>query len=126
MRRWCACLLVLAACGFAAGADPTPAAARQRWLRGNTAEARALYETLAKEPKHAVLAAIGLSRAWESDGEYDKSAAVVDDALKTSPDNADLLARGAELLYLRGKLDDALKTADTAIAKQADHFLARM
>src|SRR5258708_2863407 len=120
MRRWCACLLLFAAaCGYARGTDP----ARQRWLRGNSAEARALYEQLAKEPTHAVLAAIGLSRAWESDGEYDKAAAVIDDALKASPDHADLLARRAELHYLRGRLDDALKTADAAIAKQADHFL---
>jgi tetratricopeptide (TPR) repeat protein len=124
MRRWCACLLLSAACGFADGAEP--AAARQRWLRGNTAEARALYEALAKEPKHTVLATIGLSRVWESDGEYDKAAAAIDDALKASPDNTDLLARRAELLYLRGKLDEALKTADAAIANQADQFLARM
>jgi tetratricopeptide (TPR) repeat protein len=123
MRRWCACLLLIAACGFARGAGP--AAARQRWLRGNTTEARSLYEALAKEPQHAVIAAIGLSRTWESDGEYDKAAVVIDDALKAGSDNTDLIARRAELFYLRGQLGDALKLADAAIAKTSEQFLAR-
>ena len=52
MPRWCACLLLVVATAPAFGADPpTPAAARQRWLRGNFAEARALYEELAKDPR---------------------------------------------------------------------------
>ncbi len=119
MRRWCIGLLLFAVCGSAAAADL--AAARKRWLHGNSAEARSLYESLPDSPQRA----IGLSRAWESDGEYDKAAAVIDAALKASPDDADLLARHAELHYLRGQLGEALKTADAAIAKRDDHFLAR-
>src|SRR5439155_18965016 len=46
-------------------------------------------------------------------------------ALKSAADNADLLARRAELFAVRGRLDDAIKTADKAIAKQDDQFLAR-
>src|SRR5262249_34676671 len=34
-------------------------------------------------------------------------------------------ARRAELHYLRGRLDDALKAADAAVAQQDDQFLAR-
>jgi tetratricopeptide (TPR) repeat protein len=111
---------LFAACGFAHGANP--AEARKRWLHGNTAEARALYEALPDQPQRAV----GLSRAWESDGEYDKAAAVIDAGLKASPDDPELLARRAELHYLRGQLAEALKTADAAIAKRDDQFLARM
>jgi cellulose synthase operon protein C len=123
MRRWCAFLVLLVACGMAVGADS--AEARKRWLKGNTAEARALYEALAKEPQQAIAAAIGLSRTWESDGEYEKAAAVIDAALKASPDDPDLLARRAELYYLSGQFADALKTANAAIAKRDDQFLAR-
>src|SRR5437868_7130489 len=104
MPRGIACLLLAAVTATASAADaPTPAAARQRWLRGNYAEARALAETLAKTPEHHVAATVILSRAWESEGEYDKAAAVIDDALKAAPEQPALLARRAELHYLRGR-----------------------
>jgi tetratricopeptide (TPR) repeat protein len=109
----------LAACGSANAAEP--AAARKRWLHGNTAEAKSLYEALPDSPEKA----IGLSRVLESDGEYDKAAAVIDAAVEKTPDNPDLLARRAELLYLRGRFADALKSADAAVAKKDDQFLAR-
>jgi tetratricopeptide (TPR) repeat protein len=125
MRSCCACLFLFIVCGFAAGGEPTMAEARKRWLHGNTVEARELYEALAKNQKDAVPAAIGLSRTWEGDGEYDKAAAVIDTALKPSPGDPDLLARRAELYYLRGQLGDALKAADAAVAKRDDQFLAR-
>ncbi|HEY1379614.1 MAG TPA: tetratricopeptide repeat protein [Gemmataceae bacterium] len=126
MRRWIAGLVLFAVAAPAPAADaPSLTAARHRWLRGNSAEARALYEALAKDPAQAAAAAVGLSRAWESDGEYDKAAAAVDAVLKAAPDDANLLARRAELHYLRGRLDDALKAADAAIGKKDDQFLAR-
>ncbi|HEX4589530.1 MAG TPA: tetratricopeptide repeat protein, partial [Gemmataceae bacterium] len=123
MRFRAAFLILLAACGFAAGGEPTLVEARKRWLHGNTAEARALYEALART--QPVSAAVGLSRTLASDGEYDHSAAVIDAALKAKPDDPDLLARRAELHYLRGQLAEALKTADAAVAKRDDQFLAR-
>ena len=83
----------------AAAADPA-AAARQRWLRGNLAEARDLYQKFAGDPKQAVTAAIGLSRTWESEGELDKAGQAIDAALKSSPANPTLLARCAELYLL--------------------------
>src|SRR5262245_39805989 len=86
---------------------PTLADARQRWLHGNYEEARAQYEILAKEAKHRDEAALGISRTWQSQGEYDKALATIDQALKDSPKNADLHGRRAELLYLRGHSDEA-------------------
>src|SRR3954466_5200615 len=106
------------------GAD-SAAAARQRWLRGNVAEARELYEALVKDPKQATVAALGLSRTWEDEGVLDKAAETIDAALKRAPDDTSLLARRAELSYDRGRLDEALQAAESAIAKQEDQFLAR-
>src|SRR5205823_11782904 len=78
------CLLSLCAHpGLAAG--PTLAEARQRWLHGNYAEARALYEKLAKEaagrdPKGSefTVATVGLSRSLQSTGDYDQALQVID------------------------------------------------
>ena len=72
---------------------PTLKEARERLLRGNYAEARELFANLAKDAKNKVAASIGLSRAHESEGQYDQALAVIDVALKEAPQNADLLAR---------------------------------
>src|SRR2546425_12025763 len=104
MHRTATLLLLLAPTLVSAADVPPLAAARQRRLRGNTAEARAAYEALAKDAKSAVSAALGLSGTWEDEGEYDQAAAVIDAALQTAPDHPDLLARRAELLAFRGRL----------------------
>jgi tetratricopeptide (TPR) repeat protein len=98
--------------------------ARRRWLRGNYDEARALYEGLPKEPAHHAAAAIGISRAWQSTGEYDKALAAVEDALKEMAANAPLHARRAELLFLRGRSDDAGKAATRALELDKDNLPA--
>jgi tetratricopeptide (TPR) repeat protein len=122
MRSCCALLLV----ATAAAAEPSPLQeARQRWLRGNYDEAREQYEPLLKNDKLRNDAAIGLSRALQSVGEYDKALSVVEDAVKDSPKHPALLARQAELLYFRGRWDDAEKTADAAVALDGNNFLAR-
>ena len=64
-----ACLLVLGTSPLFAADAPTPESARQRWLRGNYAEARGQYEALAKDAKQKTTAALGLSRCWQSEGE---------------------------------------------------------
>src|SRR5258707_5098 len=102
MKHLCSCLLALGLVVPAFAEGPTLKDARQRWLRGNYEEAEALYETLAKDAKLKPAATIGLSRVLQSQGEYDKALDVVDAALKDSPEHADLLARRAEVLYLRG------------------------
>jgi len=124
--------LVLACALPALAAEPTLAEARQRWLHGNYEEARALYEALSKEPagrdaKGTAYAAarIGVSRALQSQGDYDKALQVIDIALQPNPADADLQARRAELLYVRGRWEEAEKAADKALASKPDHFLAR-
>ena len=119
------CLLALAGTGQVRAAEPvTPAEARERWLRGNYEEARADYGALAKDPKTRVAAAIGLSRVLQSQGEHDQALAAVETALAETPKDANLLARKADLLYFRGRWDDAFKTAEAAIAVEKNHFLA--
>jgi tetratricopeptide (TPR) repeat protein len=126
MRHLSACLAVVVLSAVSFADDSALKDARERWLRGNYEEARGLYED-AKGAAQRVPAAIGISRCLQSVGEYDKALAAIDAALtlKDNARNADLLARRAELLYLRGKWDDADKAAEQAIAIKKDQFLAR-
>ena len=118
---------VLALCGSSLlFADaPAFAEARRRLLRGNYAEARELYTALAKEANQRARASVGLSRAWQSEGEYDKAMEVLDAALKASPASADVLAARAELLYFRGRWDEAQKSAAQVMRADEENFLAR-
>ena len=70
-------------------------------------------------------AAIGINRSLQSQGEYDKALAVLDAAVKADAKNADLHACRAELLYLRGRWEDADKAAASALDLSKEHFLAR-
>ncbi|MBI2803609.1 MAG: tetratricopeptide repeat protein [Planctomycetes bacterium] len=106
-------------------AGSTVKEAHKDWLEGYYAEARETFETLAKNPKTRHAATLGLSRALESQGQYDKAQQVVAGLLKEMPKDADLLARLAELHHLRGRLDEAQKAATAALAENKDHFLAR-
>src|SRR5262245_38210167 len=125
MRHFCAALFALVVVIPAPAEGPTFKEARQRWLKGNYEEARSQFEELAKDAKQQVPATIGLSQTWESEGEYDKALTVVEGALAKSPKSAELLARQAELLYLRGRWKDAEEAAEKAIAIQKENFLAR-
>ena len=120
-----ACLFVLCSASLATTAEPTLKEARERWLRGNYGEAREQFEALAKDAKLASAATVGLSRALESEGEYDKALEVVESTLKDRSKDAVLLARLAELQYGRGRWDEAEKTANTAIDADKDQLLAR-
>src|SRR5262245_29782222 len=99
--------------------------ARLRWLKGNYEEAQEEYEKLARDDRLLAPATVGLSRALQSQGEYDKALAAVESALKGKPKDADLLARRAELLHLRGRWDEALKDAQAALAVKDKHLAAR-
>jgi tetratricopeptide (TPR) repeat protein len=125
MRHLCACLLVLTPTALAAADGPTLKSARQRLLRGNIEEAVSQYEELAKDAKQKAAAVVGLSRCHEAQGEYDKALALVDDALKADAKNLDLLTRRAELLYLRGRWDEAEKAAESALAVDKQSVRAR-
>ena len=112
--------------GPAIGIAADPAAARQRWLRGNSAEARAQLRgssprTPSTPSPPPSASADPRRRRRVRQGRRRRSRR----AIKQHPDDADLLARRAELDVRRGRLDDALKTAEAAIANQDDQFLAR-
>lgn len=118
----CAGFLALSAATLAHAA--TLAEARTRWLKGNYDEAVSAYEALLKEPKHLAAAAVGLSRALESQGHYDKALASLEAALKKLPDDADLLARHAEMLHFRGRWADAERAVAAAFKAKDKHLLA--
>ncbi|MFQ3593707.1 MAG: tetratricopeptide repeat protein, partial [Gemmataceae bacterium] len=99
--------------------------ARTRWLKGNYEEAQEQFEDLLKDPKSRVPATIGLSRTLESQGLYDKALEVVAKAVLEAPNEADLHARHAELLHFRGRLDEAEKAANAALALKDKHLPAR-
>lgn len=99
--------------------------ARQLWLRGSYAEAQEIYADLAKAGKDGVAAVVGLSKAHQSQGQYDKAMAAIEAALKDLPKSPELLARRAELLYLSGRWADAQKSAQAAIDVKDDCYLAR-
>lgn len=118
-----AAILVLLAPSLRAGG--TLKEARDTWLKGNYAEAQEIYTALLKDAKLRGPASIGLSKALESEGEYDKALAAIDAALKDAPKDLDLLARRAELLHERGRWEEAEKTAQQVVEERDDHFLAR-
>src|SRR5262245_27660081 len=105
-------------------APPSMDEARTRLLKGNYAEARDAFAELAKNAEQRSSAAIGLSRAWEAEGQYEKAREVIDGAVKTGP-TADLLARQAEIMHLRGDWDAADQTVAECLKLQEDHFLGR-
>ena len=119
-----ACFFLLCGAGLMAR-ESALKEARERWLRGNAAEALDKYKALLKDPKAGVEAVIGVSRCLQSEGEYDKALEAVETALKNKPKEARLLARQAELLYLRGRWEAAAKAADAALEQDKEQFLAR-
>src|SRR6266542_4320541 len=114
-----ACLVFLCAAGLVAK-EPTLKEARLRWLKGNYAEALEGYKELANDDKSRVEATLGMSHCLQSEGEYDKSLDVIDTLLKDRPREPRLLARRAELLYLRGRWEDAEKAADAALKEDKE------
>ncbi len=116
-----ACLLVTTTF---AHAGATLQKARVLLQEGDYVEAREMYEELVKDAQTRRPATLGLSQTLESTGEYDKAQAVVEAFLKDNAKDADFLARLAELHYTRGRLDEAEKTALTALAQNDEQFLA--
>ncbi|HEY8504990.1 MAG TPA: tetratricopeptide repeat protein [Gemmataceae bacterium] len=130
MKRLLTGVLVAASLpALAAAEDPENplAEARTRWLRGNYEEARSLYEKHLADKRLRPAAAAGIARTWQAVGEHDKALTVLDGLLQQdeTKDHPDLLALRAELRYQRGRWDDALKSADAAVRKQPEQFLAR-
>jgi tetratricopeptide (TPR) repeat protein len=98
--------------------------AQIRLLKGNYAEARAAFLELSKQSDHRGAAALGLSRAYEAEGDNDNALSAVVTAIQTQS-HPDLLARHAELLYHRGDWDQAERIIADCLQQQDDHFHAR-
>jgi tetratricopeptide (TPR) repeat protein len=124
MKATSLCLVLFCAATLSA-AEPTLKEARTRWLRGNTAEGLELYQKLAKDEKTRLDATLGISRCHQAEGEYDKALDVVEALLKDMPREARLLGRKADLLYFRGRWEEAEKAAEAALKEQDDNLLAR-
>jgi tetratricopeptide (TPR) repeat protein len=116
------CSLLGAAAHVEAGNDAV--AARHSLLRGNYAEARAQYAALAKAGAERHKAAVGQSLACAAVGDYDAALAVIEAHLQTAPQDADLLARRAEVLYLRGRWAEGEKSARAALEAAPGNFAA--
>jgi tetratricopeptide (TPR) repeat protein len=119
------CLLALAGGRQGAAAEPvTLTEARERWLRGNYEEAREDFEALAKNTGSKGPVAIGLSCVLQSQGQYDQALTVLEAAVAQAANDAALLAAKADLLYFRGRWDDAFKAAERSLAIEKNQFLA--
>ncbi len=94
--------------------------ARTELQRGNYSEAAEAFADLVKNQKDVVASSIGLSLSLQAEGKYDEALV----ALQKS-DDPEILGQRAELLFLRGRWDDAEKTADAALKKNDRHFRAR-
>src|SRR5437667_12807698 len=100
MMKHLAALCVIAISATFAPARPSLREARKEWLEGNYAEAREMYEALAKDAKTRLPATLGLSQALESQGDHAQAQSVIETLLKDLPTHTALLARQAELHYL--------------------------
>jgi tetratricopeptide (TPR) repeat protein len=124
MRCLWVCLAILCGASTVRGGGPALEEARDLLWRGKFSEALAHYETLAKEPKLRVAATIGICQSLQSEGHYDKALALVESVLKDEPKSANLHAQRAELLYVRGRWEDAQKASHEALAHNKEQFLA--
>src|SRR5580692_2465426 len=97
MRLFVVVILLLPAAVLGAVDKPKSplAEARLRWLKGNYAEARDLYQQQLKDEKLRAAAAIGIARTHVSEGNAIKALDVLDEALKKADDDPDLLAAKA-------------------------------
>ncbi len=123
MKRFTAALIVLILATHAQ-AGATLKDARKAWLEGYYIEARDMFEILVKDAKVRVPATLGLSKTLETIGEYDKAQQIVENLIKDEPKNAELVSRLAELHLLRGRLEEAVKSAQAALGVNKDDFLA--
>ena len=110
-----------------AKAKPGPLTeARERRLKGNLDEARAAYAKAASaDPAVRSAAAAGVAKTHLAAGETPQALAVLVEALKAAPKDADLLAEHADLLYALGQWDEATAAATAAVALKPENLLAK-
>jgi tetratricopeptide (TPR) repeat protein len=99
------------------------AAARKLLLRGKYDEAADAYRALAK--REPVEAALGVARARQAVGDREGAEQALRDVLAKQADSADLHSELALLLFERGQLDDAEKSAAEAIKLNPKQVAAR-
>lgn len=136
VRMRMAALLVLAAAvvvpttGMAAEVAVKPESdalqqARTHLQKGRLSEAVEAYRRLAVDSPSPE-AVIGLSRAYEGQGEWDKARQSVEAAIPSFPGSAELPARLAEIHFRRGQFAEAEKHCQTALKQDGDNPLARL
>jgi cellulose synthase operon protein C len=124
MKNLITLLLALHVAWSAPQDGPPIKEAQTRFLRGNYGEALGLFDSLAKDPPHFVAGTLGVCRALEAQGEYDKAQEVIESALQKSPASAALHAHRAELMYLRGRWEDADAAVASALENDKNDYLA--
>ena len=122
-------VVVLALVGTVAQGDEIDAA-RVLWQKGKYAEAqeafgKAFQSIKAPTPDQRSRAALGIADCAISQGELDQAAAGLEAALKDLPEHAGLLAKQADLQFLRGQWDQAQASTKAALAADSNQFLAR-
>jgi tetratricopeptide (TPR) repeat protein len=120
-------MLLLTTIALVLGGQPKVefAALKQRYQRGNYAEARAGYEELLKDKNPAAGAFVGQSLCLRAEGKYSDALDALDAGLKAHPGDSTLLAQRADLFFSLGRWDDAAQDAEAAIKKQEANLLAR-
>jgi tetratricopeptide (TPR) repeat protein len=101
------------------------AKAQSHLAKGHYEEAEEVFRKAAEAKGDPVAVVLGISRAKEAVGAWEDAEKVVADGLKQS-EHPRLLARLAELQLARGRLADAEKTAQSAIAASPDNAAARL
>ncbi len=123
------CLLVRLVAS-AADVESQVAAARVHLQSGRYEQAADAYRELLSQdngqPQAVRLATLGLSESLEARGLWDAAVGVVRDALEQQPDDPALLARLAELQFLRGDYAAAEQTAAAALRHDGDQLRARL
>lgn len=125
MRTLAALFILVTATPLLPAGEPTLAQARERWLRGNYAEARGLYETLAKKPAAFVPATVGIAASLRSEGRHDEALALLEAALGKEPGSSPLHAARADLLFHLGRWADAQADVKKALAADKENFQAQ-
>ncbi|REK24405.1 MAG: hypothetical protein DWQ45_04185 [Planctomycetota bacterium] len=106
------------------------AEARQHLQSGRYAEAIEAYQELDSAddttPDQRAAIAVARSQALEQTGESEQALSVVEDAVEQTPDSPPLLARLAEIQYLRGDYASAQDSVDAALKSDPDLPLAHL
>jgi len=94
--------------------------------KGRLAEALELYDKLEQAKVDPVAIAVGRSRCYAEQGQWNKAGKTLQKAIESHPHMALLYARLADVQFRQGEYDDAEQTAEKAIQLDAQQPLARL